>query len=109
MVYAIQGDVFFRNASRRNNALNQINTRFSASAQYGNPVARPITNRAGQLGVYFIARFLSKADRDAMFAQLDAAFGTGTNGPVTGSKVEWHDCTHADNGGPCVVGGTRVW
>ena len=109
MVYAIQGDVFFRNAARRTNALNQLNTRFSASAQYGNPVAEPVTNRAGELGVHFIARFATKADRDTLWAQLDAAFGTGTNGPVVGSRAWIHDCPHDEDVGACTVGTERAW
>lgn len=109
MAYAIQGEVFFRNASRRNNALNQINTRFASSEQWGNPEAVAITNRAGEPGVHFVARFVNKADRDAMFSQLDQAFGTGTNGPVAGSKVWIHDCPHDVGIGACTVAETREW
>ena len=109
MVYAVQAYLGFRNAARRDGVLGNINTKFSTTAQYGNPVAEPITTRAGDPGVIVECRFVNQADQQQFWAEADAAFGTGVNGPVTGSRMWMHDCPHDQGQGACVIGTERNW
>lgn len=109
MIYAIQARVFFRNATRRDNAILQLNTRYQSQQQYGQPVTNEITHpTTGDPGLESEARFRIKADRDALWADLDAAWGTGIQGPVADSEAWIHDCLH-DEYLPCPEGPRRVW
>lgn len=106
-VFAIIVEAYWRNAARRDNALSALNTRFQLP-QWGSPEARPLTARNGDPGLLAISRFVSEADRDALWADLDQAFGTGVNGPVSGSIARRHRCGHPD-GNPCMDEEVRVF
>jgi hypothetical protein len=111
MVYAIQAYVFFRNTARRDNAVEQLDTRYQTDPQFGSPITELATSRDGDPGFYTEARFTNQADRDLLWSQLDAAFGTGVNGPVTGVSVATgHTCPHDEPSlFPCVINLTREW
>lgn len=100
----------FRNTARRNGVAANIQTKFSTSPQFGQPEVSNITMRqTGDPGLSVVARFSVKADRDAMWADLDAQLGSGVNGPVSGSRAWIHDCPHDEGRGDCVLGSERVW
>lgn len=111
MVYAIQAEVYFRNTARRDAALANINAKFSSSEMWGNPRAVAITHRdTADPGIRIVGRFANQADQAAAWADLDAAFGTGVNGPVSGSRAWIHDCPHDEpEHGPCVISSERTW
>lgn len=112
MVYAIQLYLGFRNVARRDGVAGNITTKLGTSALYGTPQVdsvsglRHITDPA----LIVTARFLTAAERDDMWTQLDTYLGTGVNGPVAGSRAWIHDCTHdGPVAGPCVMGIERAW
>jgi hypothetical protein len=110
VVYAIQLYVGFRNTARRDAAITNVNTKLGATPQYGTPIAGPAQLRGTTDPALIVtARFINQADRDQMWADLDAALGTGVNGPVTGSRAWIHDCQHDENVGGCAAGATRAW
>jgi hypothetical protein len=91
MVFAIQADLAFRNASRRDNISDNIQTYI-----------------AGEPAVSLEVRFTTRAEQDAAWADIQAFIGTGINGPVTGSTIYRHDCLHDQPRPPlCVVAERR--
>jgi len=111
MVYAAQLYVGFRNTARRDGVLGNLTTKFASVATWGETVIEPVVFRAtGDPGLMVSVRCTSKADRDQFIAEADSLLGTGTNGPVAGSRLVWHDCDHdIPNPLPCVVDGERLW
>ena len=107
MVYAIQLTLGFRNAARRDGVAANIQAKLSLP-QYGDPEIVPQVIH-GDPGLLVTMRFLDQVDRDTMWADLDAALGSGVNGPVTGSRAWIHDCTHDETVGECSPGFERVW
>ena len=107
MVYAIQLTLGFRNIARRDGVASNIQAKLSLP-QYGDPEVVPQVIR-GDPGLLVTMRFINEADRDAMWTELDAALGTGVNGPVTGSRAWIHDCTHDEAVGVCTPGVERFW
>jgi hypothetical protein len=67
MVFCVQANFAFRNASRRNQISSNIQTRIAQTTTYG-PVSRED------------------------YTDVITAVGTGINGPVTGSELYRHDC-----------------
>lgn len=105
MVYAIQAKVFFRNTTRRDAVVSALNTRYQ-QPQFGTPTTFLLTSPAGDPGFVTEARFTSEADRDQLWEDLAAVFGSGINGPVADSgSVAWmHDCTHDQPvPSPCII------
>jgi hypothetical protein len=108
MVYAIQMNVGFRNTARRDATATSIAAKLTAP-QYGQPISRNTTLRTGEPGLYVESRFINQADRDDLWVNLDAAVGTGVNGPVTGSRAWIHDCPHDEDVGACATSLDRLW
>jgi hypothetical protein len=108
MVFAIQADLAFRNASRRDNISDNIQTYIASKTTFG-PVGRTnYTNLAGEPAVSLEVRFTTRAEQDAAWADIQAFIGTGINGPVTGSTIYRHDCLHDQPRPPlCVVAERR--
>lgn len=108
MVYAVQLYLGFRNTARRDGSQTNIINQTAGKPMFGELVCVPGTSKAGDPSLAVIARFMNQADRDALWASLDAQLGTGINGPVTGSHAFTHDCSH-DGTGECLVALTRAW
>jgi hypothetical protein len=112
MVYAIQLYLGFRSTARRDTTAGNIATKFGASALYEQPQVDSVDHlwHATDPALIVTARFLTAADRDDMWTQIDTYLGTGTNGPVTGSRGWIHDCTADElGGGSCAINSERVW
>lgn len=110
MVYCIQAQLAFQNAARRNAVSSNIQTYIASKTTWG-PVGRTdYTNMAGQPAVGLEVRFTTRAEQDQAWTDIQNFVGTGVNGPVTGSTIYRHDCTH-DQAKPvgCVVAETRNW
>ena len=95
MVYAVQATVGFRNTARRNAVMNNVQTRLQQNVPFGTVVLFPRTRLGtGDPGFELTVRFQTKAEQQAFWSVLQAAFGQGVNGPVTGSSAWTHDCPH---------------
>lgn len=110
MVYAVQGMLAFQNAARRNTVSSTIQTRLLQNVLWGAVTQVDGTTGAGDPSVHLSVRFQTKAEADAFWTDLQAAVGTGVNGPVAGSTVWRHDCPH-DGASPasCVVSARVDW
>lgn len=109
MTYAIQMLVGFRNTARRDAVAANIAAKLTAP-QWGQPFTENTAMRGtGDPALLVEARFTNRADRDALWADLDAALGQGVNGPVTGSRAWQHDCPHDEGTGACVTSLERLW
>lgn len=98
MVYHFELQLAFRNASRQSNAVTQITnylTQFESDLfPDGTTAASCVGTFNGsykwgpdwQLAVSCITRFKTQQIRDDLWNQLDAALGTGNNGPIQGSN-----------------------
>ena len=111
MVFAVQAFLAFRNAARRDTVSSNIQTRIGQAGTWGPVDRRDITTLAGDPAVVLTVRFNTRAEQESFMADLDAAVGTGVNGPVTGVSFRtWHDCPHDQpNVSPCVVAGRKDW
>ena len=96
MVYAVQAYVAFRNAARRDNAINWCQTRISTENLWGPVITQAVdtTEMGSQYGMSLLVRFTTAAARDTFWNDMISQFGTGTNGPVAGSRASYHDCPH---------------
>jgi hypothetical protein len=107
MVYAVQARLTFRNTSRRDTIAQNIQTRLSQAVTWGQVT---VTNSQADPSVTVTVRFQTRAEADSFWADVQAAVGTGINGPVTGSAIWRHDCPHDEPAhGPCVVADRVVW
>jgi len=110
MVFAIELVLTFANANRRDTVLAALETRLAQLERFGveeisTSVAEGIPN-----SLVLMVRFVSEAERDAFWNELDGRLGTGGQGPVTGSRGRLHDCTHDEQPPqPCVIEAERVW
>lgn len=110
MVYAIQAQLGFRNAARRDAVSQNIQTYIASKTTWG-PVGRQdYTTMAGDPAVSLEVRFTTQAEQQQAWTDIQAQVGTGINGPVSGSSIYRHDCTH-DEVRPtlCVVAETRTY
>lgn len=109
MVFAVQAVMAFRNAARRNAVSSNIQTRLAQDVPFGQVVRTDFTNEAGDASVVLEVRFSTRAEQESFWADLQAAVGTGVNGPVVGFGFrQIHDCPHDQpSPAPCVVA-TRV-
>lgn len=95
MVYAVQAIVGFRNSARRDTVMGNVQTRLQQNVPWGVTTVRTTQLRpSGDPAFYAEVRFNTKAEQDAFWADLIAAFGSGVNGPTTGSEWWRHDCGH---------------
>jgi hypothetical protein len=108
VVFCIQAQLAFRNASRRNTISGNIQTYIASKTTWG-PVGRiDGTTMAGDPSVSLEVRFTTQAEQDAAWADIQGFVGTGINGPVTGSFIQRHDCPHdEERPTPCVVSERR--
>ena len=106
-VYAVQGYFGFRNATRRNAVMQNVQTRLSTEVTWGEVVTTPVEPmppRATDPSMAVEVRFETDAARDAFWADVVAFMGTGLNGPTTGSYIQQHDCPHDEaEPQPCVI------
>jgi hypothetical protein len=110
-VYAVQAELYFRNTARRNTIASNIQTRLAQNVPWGQTNIINTTDELGaDVGVYVEVRFNTLAEADSFWTDAIAEVGTGINGPVTGSKIYRHNCTH-DSSSPsqCVVGQQQTW
>jgi len=64
-----------------------VTTRIHAVATQAEVDATPITSDTGDPGTHIGVRFQARAEADSFWSDVQAAFGTGINGPVTGSYI----------------------
>jgi hypothetical protein len=110
MLWAIQAELYFPTATRRDNVLGIIQTALqNRPERYG--VTTLLVNDSPETppnGLVLAARFINQADADAQW--LDLTTLSGPRSPDPGSTAARHDCTHdVPNGGPCVVTATFAW
>ena len=104
MVYCVQADLAFQNASRRNQISSTIQTRLAQTTPWGEVIRQDYTNLSGSPAVLLEVRFTTQAQQQAFWTDAIAAVGTGVNGPVVGSAIWRHDCPHDEaDPTPCVV------
>ena len=118
MVYAVQADLNFRTVARRDAAQTAVESHLGTKPVWGSGertravaagAVRPGKTRANP-SLIVGARFINQADADAFYNNADTYFGTGTNGPQSGSRLKQHPCSHDDpNPQPCVDTRVRVW
>lgn len=104
MVFAVQASVGFRNVARRDTVMGNVQTRLAQNVPWGETVLKPYTSMTGDASLSITVRFFTKAEQDSFWADVQAAFGSGLNGPVSGSRMWRHDCPHDEGGGSCEVG-----
>lgn len=105
MVFAVEAALAFKNASRRDNAINFITTKLASKNLWDVAEVVPTTGldlADTSPGVRVQIRFVDEAARDQFYDDLSAQLA-GANGPVVGSWIEKHDCNH-DTGGVCTRG-----
>jgi hypothetical protein len=93
MVYAVIAEMAFQNASRRDNAKNFVDNRLTVENMWGPVISIAATNKAGQPTLTCNFRFLDAIARDTFYTDLQAQL-QGAQGPVVGSWISKHDCTH---------------
>lgn len=104
MVYAVQAMVGFRNTARRDAVMGNVQTRLAQDVPWGEVTLAPGPLPTGDPAFYAEVRFNTKAEQQAFWTDLQAAFGSGVNGPVVGSSAWTHDCEHDQVGpGPCIT------
>ena len=107
MVYAVQGFFGFRNAARRDGVMQNVRDTTYNGSHLGDTITTPInpSTRVVDPSMYVEVRFSTDAARDSFWADVIAFMGTGVNGPVVGSYIQQHDCSH-DEGqvADCVIG-----
>lgn len=104
MVFAVQAAVAFRNTARRDSVLQNVEVRLAQTVPWGETTTQTYTTEAGDPAFGVTVRFLTKAEQDSFWADLQAGLGTGVNGPVAGSRIWRHDCPHDEGLGSCTVG-----
>lgn len=113
MVYALQGQLTFTTAARRDTVLANLQARIAGRARFGVEYlgSMDFTKYGlGANGIWINLRFRAKADQDDLIARIDAV-GTGVNAPQPGSWLDIHDCA-ADVEPPapqCVLTRARTW
>jgi hypothetical protein len=108
MVFCIQAQLAFRNASRRDQISGNIETYIATKTTWGEVVRTDSTTVAGDPAVHLEVRFTTEAEQDAAWTDIQSFVGTGVNGPVTGSTIYRHDCPHDEaRPTPCVVAERR--
>lgn len=109
MVFALELHLVFRNVARRNAARNLLENRIGAFERFGVDSIEVVSGRE-ENALLVVVRFVSEADRDAVWALMDSDVGTDVNGPLAGSYAVRHACTHdAAEPAPCGVGERRDW
>jgi hypothetical protein len=108
VVYCIQAQLAFRNASRRDQISGNIQTYIASKTTWGEVGRSDFTTEAGDPAVNLEVRFTTQAEQDAAWVDIQGFVGTGINGPVTGSTIYRHDCPHDEaQPAPCVVAERR--
>lgn len=109
MVYAVQGELAFSNAVRRNTILTGINAFILTRTRWGTSTATAQPVEPGANGILLDMRFMTRLDADAFRAYIELTC-TGQNKPLAGSYMRSHDCRHdAANPQPCTGLTTRMW
>jgi hypothetical protein len=104
VVYAVQADLAFQNAARRNQISSTIQTRLAQTTPWGEVVRQDYTNGEGSPAVVLEVRFTTQGEQESFWNDALAFVGTGVNGPVAGSTIYRHDCPHDEaDPTPCVV------
>lgn len=99
MIYALQANLSFTTANRRNTVKSAIDNQIATRPRFGNATSVAGTD-AGRFTLAVEARFTSEADRDAALAQLESSARAQT----AVGRIQRHQCTHdAVTPAPCVV------
>jgi hypothetical protein len=108
MVFCIQAQLAFQNESRRNQISQNIESYIATKTTWGEVGRTDLMTAAGDPAVNLEVRFTTEVEQDAAWADIQAFVGTGINGPVGGSFIQRHDCSH-DEAKPtlCVVAERR--
>lgn len=101
MVFVVGARLSFTSAARRNNTATNVQTYVTANLAGDLFTPAIIGSYDGAYKGWPNAlnvelRLFTKANRDALWAQLDTLFGTGVNGPVPGAEA-WMFDSNADN------------
>jgi hypothetical protein len=108
MVYAIQASLFFPTAQRRDNVLTLIEAQIAGRNRWGVTQLAVSDTVAAPNGLSLEARFATRTEADATWADLIGL--TGQRAPEPGSTATRHDCPHDQVAGqPCVILETFVW
>ena len=98
MVYAVQGFFGFRNTARRDAVMGNVQTRLAQEVTWGEVSTQAIDAEPGMRitnpSMMVEVRFSTDAARDSFWNDVVAFMGTGINGPVVGSYIQQHDCSH---------------
>jgi hypothetical protein len=94
MVYAVQGFFGFRNITRRDAVMQNVQTRLAQEITWGEVTTQALTTMEGDPGMTVEVRFTTAEARDLFWTDVIAFMGTGLNGPVAGSYIDQHDCPH---------------
>jgi hypothetical protein len=104
MDFPVYADVAFNNTSRRDSVVGNVQTRLEADPTVTSfMVSTGFSHPAHDPSMFVVARFTNAADQLALYTDAQAAFGTGVNGPVSGSKIWMHVCRHDEDIGSCTV------
>jgi hypothetical protein len=108
VVYAIQAQLGFRNTARRDLISGNIQTYIASKTTWGSVRRQDYTTLVGDPAVSLEVRFTTQAEQNQAWTDIQGFVGTGINGPVTGSTIRRHNCTH-DEPRPelCVVAERR--
>jgi hypothetical protein len=94
VVYCIQAQLAFRNASRRDQISGNIQTYIASKTTWGEVHRTDSTTEAGDPAVTLEVRFTTEAEANTAWNDIQGFVGTGINGPVTGSYIQRHNCPH---------------
>lgn len=90
--------------------LGNIQTRVQAAVTWGEVSVTALpTDAYPDPALMVEVRFANQADADSFYNQADSFMGTGINGPVTGSTLTQHNCSHDQPGQPCTNLRERAW
>lgn len=102
--------VSFRNTARRDATINNVTTSLAAYELFEPPLVQTTTLRGNPNPAMSVsAVFVNRADRDALWTDVIAFMGTGTNGPTAGSLGYIWDSTKDEGTNFDVVTEERRW
>lgn len=107
MVFCLQADLVFSNATRRDDVLADMQSQINQRPRWGDSVATGYTTPAAQPAITVESRFTARTDLDSLTARLES-FATGPRRPDAGSWYAVHDCGH-DTVVSCPTPARRVW
>ena len=93
MVYCVQAELKFNNATRRNAMLNGIAAEIATRPQWQTKLLEAVFAKDGAFAVAVEVRFNSATDMNEV-KEFVIANATGPNTPNAGSWLKIHECSH---------------